>query len=643
MNHNETPTPKSEELETDSEPRASSKWSILEKMADKYDAGERGRIDQMKDNLSQDQFGESSRYRYEQIDIPPSTLRKIGRLALDRLGIHFARSETRRRREAMAVAVQEYDAEQEEAQRRLEEQIEYQRREMEREAARKKASFEKEKASFEKDFVDEMELYRKQKQKRFQIQRIQEIIEQDLNQRLLTVSSLENEVLAGNPEVDKAILSYAGTEVQVYTLRGIPFSMISHDVEYRKVGSKDPNHIGVQTSKRLVEDPGIWAQSESEAMQDDGFGAKGGNARGNVISTSYINSESNLDGRVSNTSGHADLCYGFSHINGGELLFTSQTDGGTSNIISKDTESLLDETDLQTIDSLEGASDRGPYNEFLIRRYSETGEARRPDYVITENGEITDDMLRHATFFRIPIVNIDRAAYEEKMEHRAANALNSVNGDSTYEEISAAIDKIKTTSKYSKKMKVETRVGDGREKLVFELRYHDHDKLFQGDEINKKIIDLGKLEIEKRIDFIASELQKATEACHQATREGQIYYFSSDSIEEIIQCDVLDYQNGKHYTEIGEEPWRGFAPGNPNTIKFAFRMKDSTRYVCTEIVDGERRTANESNKKDVENSDSSYYDKIYPLIMAYMNATRENRKKCLLDKKLTNQTLYSKI
>ena len=123
----------------------------------------------------------------------------------------------------------------------------------------------------------------------------------------------------------------------------------------------------------------------------------------------------------------------------------------------------------------------------------------------------------------------------------------------------------------------------------------------------------------------------------------QIYYFSSDAIEEIIQCDVLDYQNGKHYTEIGEEPWRGFAPGNPNTIKFAFRMKDSTRYVCTEIVDGERRTANESNKKDVENSDSSYYDKIYPLIMAYMNATRENRKKCLLDKKLTNQTLYSKI
>lgn len=132
-------TSNSENSET--ELTSGSKWSILESLAGKYDAAERGRVDQLKDNLRQDlqdPSSESSRYRYEQISAPPSTLRKIGRLALDRLGIHFARSETRRRREAMAVAVQEYDAEQEEAQRRLEEQTEYQRREMEREAARKK-------------------------------------------------------------------------------------------------------------------------------------------------------------------------------------------------------------------------------------------------------------------------------------------------------------------------------------------------------------------------------------------------------------------------------------------------------------------------------------------------------------------------
>ena len=164
MNHNETPTPKSEELETDSEPRASSKWSILEKMADKYDAGERGRIDQMKDNLSQDQFGESSRYRYEQIDIPPSTLRKIGRLALDRLGIHFARSETRRRREAMAIAVKEYDKEveqtyleQERRQEEIRKGIKKEREESELAKARK------EREDTQRELIKAMEEYRTNK------------------------------------------------------------------------------------------------------------------------------------------------------------------------------------------------------------------------------------------------------------------------------------------------------------------------------------------------------------------------------------------------------------------------------------------------------------------------------------------------
>ena len=47
-----------------------------------------------------------------------------------------------------------------------------------------------------------------------------------------------------------------------------------------------------------------------------------------------------------------------------------------------------------------------------------------------------------------------------------------------------------------------------------------------------RIVDsVKKLLIQKRIDFIASELQKATEACRQATREGRKYHFSSDSIE----------------------------------------------------------------------------------------------------------------
>lgn len=605
------------------------KRSILESLAGKYDAAERGRVDQLKDNLRQDlqdPSSESSRYRYEQISTPPSTLRKIGRLALDRLGIHFSRSETRRNREAMATAVREYDAEVEQEALEYQRSLEIQRAKAEKEANdRKEVKAKKEKEALDRDLIAGMDRYRRGKTERFQKQRIQEQLEQDLNQRLLTVDILEDEVLAENPEVEKSIIEYESTKIPVYTLKGIPFSMISHDIEYRSINAKNPEHIGVQTSRRLVEDPSIWVRREDEVAQEEGYGTRNGNAKGNVISASYINSESNLNNRVSHTGDHADICYGFAHLDGRELLYTSFRDGGTPNLVSKNTETLLNRSSLDIIDSLEGASGKAVYNEFLLRRYSETGEARRPDYIIAENGEITEGMLKHAAFFDIPIINIDKAAYMEKMENKAIEALESINENSSYEEISAAIDKIKATSKYNSRMKVETDIGNGRDKQNFDYKYREHDKYRHEDEVDKKIIDLGKLELEKRVDFIADELQKAIEACKQATAKGEEYHFASDSIAEIYEHDAYDFRRNKHYTSSGEFPGRGIIPANPDRINFNFRMKGSTRVINTTIYDGERRDVNKDNRKDVENSNSSYYDKVHPLIMAFLAAERENQ------------------
>ena len=86
----------------------------------------------------------------------------------------------------------------------------------------------------------------------------------------------------------------------------------------------------------------------------------------------------------------------------------------------------------------------------------------------------------------------------------------------------------------------------------------------------------------------------------------------------------MDNQNNKHYTTVGEFSGLGTLPVNPNVISFDFRMKGSTRTINTEIVDGEHRTVTRDNKEDVKGSDSSYYNKIYPLIMDYMVAVREN-------------------
>lgn len=623
MDHNKTPTSNPEKTGVSSKSEASSKWSILEKMADKYDAGERGRIDQMKDNLSQDQFGESSRYRYEQIDIPPSTLRKIGRLALDRLGIHFARSETRRRREAMAIAVKEYDKEveqtyleQERRQEEIRKGIKKEREESELAKARK------EREDTQRELIKAMEEYRTNKTKRFQQQRIQELLERNLNSRLLTIDTLEEEVLCKNPEVEKTTRNYQDTEIPVYNLRGLPFSMLSHDVEYRKVSSGDPHHIGIQTSARVVKDPAVWAQSEDGAIREGGFGTRSGNARGNVISASYINSESNLDNRSRATNNENDLCYGFSNLDANELLFVSCRDGGTPNMVDKDA-IFLNNGDEEIIESLESSASKGNYNEFLFKRYSEKGQARNPDYIIAEDGIITEDMLRHAKFFNIPIVNIDRSVYEKKMESRVAKALDSIDDNSSYGDISAVVDLIKSTSKYYGDMKVEKAIGKGDQKQQFADRYYYHGKHQHDDIIAKKLIDLGKLEIEKRIDFIADELIKATKDCLLCNQKGKRYHFASDSIDTIYCCDIVDNHNGRRYCLSGEYK-RQKSLRDPNKIEFDFRMKGSMRSVSTTIYDGERRSVDEDNKQDVADSDSSYYDKIYPLAMQYIDEIREN-------------------
>ena len=185
----------------------------------------------------------------------------------------------------------------EENQRRLEleqlwerERLEQERREQER----REAEARREKEALDRDFIAGMDRYRRGKTERFQNQRVQEQLEQDLNRRLLTVEILEDEVLAENPEVEKITVEYEGTEVPVYTLKGIPFSMISHDIEYRQINSSNPDHIGVQTSTELVEDPSIWVRKESDVKREKDYGTRSGNAKGNVIIERVVEKDSFL-------------------------------------------------------------------------------------------------------------------------------------------------------------------------------------------------------------------------------------------------------------------------------------------------------------------------------------------------------------
>lgn len=597
-------TSNSENSET--ELTSGSKWSILESLAGKYDAAERGRVDQLKDNLRQDlqdPSSESSRYRYEQISAPPSTLRKIGRLALDRLGIHFSRSETRRNREAMAVAIREYDTEQKQK------ELEDQRRLEEQEAENKRRKAAEEKAAFEKDFVYAMDNYRLRKKMEVRARRTQESVEREFNSELLTVDKLEEEVLAENPEVEKDSIEYNGTEVPVYILKGLPFSMLSHNIAYKKDG--DEGTIGATTSRKLIDDPSIWMQSEEGASKERN--------RGNVISLSYINSDSNLTSRFVLNDG-TDICYGFSHLAPFQYIHASTTDARSPQHYKKGTTEAGMSIDI--IDKLKKES--AGYNEVVVHRYTEDGQPYRPDYIIAQHGIITEDMLRHAKFFDVPIVDIWTGPYEEKMKKRTMAALESVNENISYEEIMDVVN-IFEMDEYLKgrfRSILWKTIGDGS--LEEHRRQTRKDNRGgEMEEASERILAFEKIEIEKRIDFIEKKLANAIMKCKKATSERRLYQQEESPLQK-LKIEIDDHKTNRKRTLHKDTVLAQYVdPTIADCVKVEFQLKGHP--VETKIVDGERRAVDRNNRQDVADSDSSYYDKIYPLAMQYIDAIRENK------------------
>ena len=87
---------------------------------------------------------------------------------------------------------------------------------------------------------------------------------------------------------------------------------------------------------------------------------------------------------------------------------------------------------LDAIAGLEGAHGTPTYNEVLLRRYSENGVPKRPDYIICENGVISEESLRHAKYYGIPILNINTKAYSDKAKRRGEELLASISESDDY-------------------------------------------------------------------------------------------------------------------------------------------------------------------------------------------------------------------
>lgn len=584
-------------------------------LSDKYDIKERPRIDRIKSDLNLN-FWKVTEYESKQSTSEPSAFKKAVRLIIDKLGIKTKRGEELRDREAIRIALIEYRKEEDARQRAFEEK---QRKNIFEKEQRETEEAEIERYFLEKSILNARDYFDVRKQERFERQRVQEIVEKDLNDRLLTTDTLEAEILSENPEVQKSSIIFEDTQIPVYDLKGLSFSILSTTVDYRssidKLQNKKVLDIGTETYKKVLANPAIWGERLEDAEKIDGFGTSNSNAMGNTISTSYWNSDKNI-----NSHFRGNLIYGFERVEPDSIISVHNGDGNTSNMAGRD-ETYLEEPDI--ISYLEGENGTGGYNELLLRRYSENGIPKKPDYIITEDGRITEASLRHAKYFEIPIVNIDYAIYEAKAEKKEEEIINFINESGNYLDIDNKVTELLSMPKYKSVFYLLERIG----------REDDIPRIFPSTTaLEKQSLDIAKMELLKRIDFIKTTLEDAIDKIkiHKGDKEILSQVFSQFTSFDISILDVHNQIRSTKDDDIREQLYR--RSGDCNIIDVIFSLKGSSRTLRTTIYDGERilkvdeaLTNEYRTKEDLGNSDSSFYDAIEPLARKYFDEFRKSR------------------
>ena len=304
----------------------------MKKISENYDKQERPRIDKIKAGLSD--YKMMNEARRKQVSTRPGLFKQATRFVMDKLGIKISGSEERRNREAMHIALIEYHEEELLRQKEWEEKQKIEAAQQKEREARKAAQeriekAQKEQEELEREMRTARDIAEQNKRNRFEKQRIQEIIEQDLNSRLLKVEDLETEAFSNNPEIQKHEMVFEGSEIPVYDLKGLPFAILSHTVDYRNVDNP-LDEIGQNTYREVMKNPGVWNERQDKAMEASGFGTRNENARGDTISTSFRDSEKNIDSYVP-----GELIYGFEQVSADSIISISNGDGGTSNMAGR--------------------------------------------------------------------------------------------------------------------------------------------------------------------------------------------------------------------------------------------------------------------------------------------------------------------
>lgn len=410
------------------------KWSILED----YARNERARVDKLKTNLSNGEYDSSTldfrtpeqtlqRYEQEKIIDRPRIIKKIGRAALDILGISFGESEQRRNREAMAIAVEEFKNEKAGSEEREREREQEWEREKERNEQTRKLiaemSSNAKRFALETAMANGHEGTEYNHREFFKNMAKQESLEREFNSNLTPIDELKLYAESDDPRVTKETIEFQGKSIDVYKISGFPMRFLGHVINYRE--GDTINKRGRILSEQLMENPALWYEPMANHAEATSWNLEDP-TKSNTLSTSYVDLSTGIDSfdHLAQKSSKA-IVYGFDHVRPTSLINAKHADNRTSPNITQD-----DRYRREIIKGMGGSVDsidrlnadnatNNMYNEVAMFRYDEKGRPLEPKFMVTDK-DVTnnkpdyrkDIIKKHAAAHGIPIIQIDRESYQ---------------------------------------------------------------------------------------------------------------------------------------------------------------------------------------------------------------------------------------
>lgn len=171
----------------------------------------------------------------------------------------------------------------------------------------------------------------------------------------------------------------------------------------------------------------------------------------------------------------------FCKIKKNTLIGVYKSDGETANNVGE--MAVSDgQYEVESLDELAYKS-TSSYNEVFLRRFDVNNQSLMPDFLITYDGFYSEQMVKHAKFFNIPIIDIDRNSYVLKQLETAREKLKTINSESQYEEFLSILNFLKFSSLDIDAYKYLTDGEEGESKV--EILDNFFIKRFSEDEIQK--------------------------------------------------------------------------------------------------------------------------------------------------------------